>query len=61
VELDLTAEKGVFQGRLPICGINYGPVLESAMVERSLRLFLHATGYDHVIPHVQQSKVPYRG
>ena len=61
VELDLTAENGELQGRLPISGISYGPVLESAMVARSLRMFLHATRYDHVIAHVQQSKVPYRG
>lgn len=61
VELDLTATAGDLEGRLPISGINYGPVLESDMVRRSLRTFLHAARYDHVIPHVQQSKVPYRG
>ena len=61
VELDLTAKTGELEGRLPISGINYGPVLESGMVRRSLQTLLHAARYDHVIPHVQQSKVPYRG
>jgi Protein of unknown function (DUF2971) len=60
VELDLTAKVGELQGRLPISGISYGPVLESGMVARSLRTFLQAARYDHVIPHVTQSKVPYR-
>jgi hypothetical protein len=60
VELDLTSKDGELQGRLPISEINYGPVLESGLVARSLRTFLQAARYDHVLPHVKQSRVPYR-
>jgi len=60
VELDLTAEDGDLQGRLPISGVTYGPVHEAGMVERSLKTFLQANRYDHVIQHVRRSKVPYR-
>jgi hypothetical protein len=61
IELDLTILDGEHRGKLPISGINYGPVHESAMVKRALRTCLEAMGYDHVTTHVNQSKVPYRG
>lgn len=60
-ELDLSAADGKLAGKLPICGISYGPVLESGMVARSLKTVLRAMSYDHVVPHVERSKVPHRG
>lgn len=61
VELDLTSSAPRFKGRLPLRQITYGPVLESALVERSLKTVLTTHGYTDVVNRVARSRVPYRG
>jgi hypothetical protein len=59
LEVDISVEKGKFEGKLPLNGITIGPNVDGRLAEKSIRLFTELAGYSALLP-INQARAVLR-